>query len=572
MSHDVSAHARCKRVVDDRFLRIWSWDNPEHTLKLEVQVLGGAIIDLDWDADSKRLCVVGDGKGVVSKCIMWDTGNTVGEMVGHSKKAITCAYRQVRPFRIMTGSEDFRVVFYKGPPFSMDHSVSEHKNYVNCLRYSPSGDVIASVGSDKKIVLYDGKEGTVAHKELKPTSKKLAHQGSIYSCAFSPDGRLLLTASADKSVKAWIIPTLDGAPECQVSSLSFGTDVGAMQNGVVWPMHATGPVSFSLAGEANYLSLQDDTLASVSKVVVAPQAPISALTVIPGDVVVVGCNDGTVFTVAADSDEWSKVRPAPTAGAPKAGASPVRPCHTGKVTALCPAPPAVAPDLAFVSCGFDDKLRLSNLEAYVTELSVDGQPNGLAALEDAVVFSTTKGIGRLAVAPTLSVAAFEATSFDPTTLSARASDVLVGAKDGTLRVLDHYTLEEKQQLPAHRGEITAIAYSPDGAAVAVGDADREIKLYAPAEAYSVKLQSLWRFHTARITALAWNPSSTYLASTSSDESIFVWSLEKPQTPPIKLDFAHKDGVTALTWFPSQSPPGLVSAGNDGSVCVWTVIH
>ena len=45
------------------FLRVWSWDNPEHILKVEVQVFAGAIKDLAWDGESKRICVVGDGKG-----------------------------------------------------------------------------------------------------------------------------------------------------------------------------------------------------------------------------------------------------------------------------------------------------------------------------------------------------------------------------------------------------------------------------------------------------------------------------------------------------------------------------
>ena len=43
------------------FLRVWAWDNPEHILKVEVQVFAGAIKDIQWDGESKRIVVVGAG-------------------------------------------------------------------------------------------------------------------------------------------------------------------------------------------------------------------------------------------------------------------------------------------------------------------------------------------------------------------------------------------------------------------------------------------------------------------------------------------------------------------------------
>lgn len=36
-------------------VRIWSWDNPEHLLKLETTVFGGPVYDLDWDSESKKI-------------------------------------------------------------------------------------------------------------------------------------------------------------------------------------------------------------------------------------------------------------------------------------------------------------------------------------------------------------------------------------------------------------------------------------------------------------------------------------------------------------------------------------
>lgn len=64
-----------------------------------------------------------------------------------------------RPFRIFTGSEDFQTAIYEGPPFKLGHMNKVHTNFVNCVRYSPNGQHAISVGTDKKIQLYDGATG-----------------------------------------------------------------------------------------------------------------------------------------------------------------------------------------------------------------------------------------------------------------------------------------------------------------------------------------------------------------------------------------------------------------------------
>lgn len=62
-----------------------------------------------------------------------------------------------------------------GPPFKLDHSNNTvHTNFVNCVRYAPDGSRIVSVGSDKKIQVYNGANG-------EPVSDIVdAHAGGIY--------------------------------------------------------------------------------------------------------------------------------------------------------------------------------------------------------------------------------------------------------------------------------------------------------------------------------------------------------------------------------------------------------
>ena len=65
-------------------------------------------------------------------------------------------------------------------------------------------------------------------------------------------------------------------------------------------------------------------------------------------------------------------------------------------------------------------------------------------------------------------------------------------------------------LERHRGEVTCLAYSPDGSMLASGDANREVLVW-DASTNQVK-KSRMVYHNARITALAWSKDSKEIAS------------------------------------------------------------
>jgi WD40 repeat protein len=205
-------------------VRIWDTTQAEHPLKIELPVLGGAILDLAWSEDSKRIVVGGDGRDKYGHAFIWDSGASVGEIGGHAKPIYSIDMKPSRPYRVATGSEDMALNFYAGPPFKYQHAMTvcyyvlvvsycalftnlihyiflfqDHTRFVNCVRFSPNGNTLASVGSDKKIFLYDGKEGA-KKGELAGDSP---HTGGIYACSWSADSSKLLTSSGDCSAKIW---------------------------------------------------------------------------------------------------------------------------------------------------------------------------------------------------------------------------------------------------------------------------------------------------------------------------------------------------------------------------------
>lgn len=132
------------------------------------------------------------------KVINAEMGTEVGEIVGMSK-AINCVdMKPTRPFRLVTGSEDFTATFFEGPPFKFTKSLRDHTNFVQCCKFSPKGDIMVTGGSDGKLFAYDATTGDMVSEIGSP-----AHKGGIYGIDFSPSGERLISVSADKKIKLW---------------------------------------------------------------------------------------------------------------------------------------------------------------------------------------------------------------------------------------------------------------------------------------------------------------------------------------------------------------------------------
>lgn len=73
-----------------------------------------------------------------------------------------------------------------------------HTDIVDTLAFSPDGKALATAGADKGVKLWNPADG----KEVKALG---THDGSVYAVAFSPDGKYLASAGAGKDniVKIW---------------------------------------------------------------------------------------------------------------------------------------------------------------------------------------------------------------------------------------------------------------------------------------------------------------------------------------------------------------------------------
>jgi hypothetical protein len=73
-------------------------------------------------------------------------------------------------------------------------TLTGHANGVFHVAYSPDGKLLATASKDRTVKLWDAASG----KEVRTLT---GHAGDVYSSAFSPDGQLLASASEDKTVR-----------------------------------------------------------------------------------------------------------------------------------------------------------------------------------------------------------------------------------------------------------------------------------------------------------------------------------------------------------------------------------
>ena len=98
---------------------------------------------------------------------------------------------------MVSGSDDFKLILWnpakeKKPLANM----TGHQQLGNDVKFSPDARLIASASFDKSIRLWDGKTG-------KFLARLLGHVQEVYQLAWSADSRLLVSGSADSTLKLW---------------------------------------------------------------------------------------------------------------------------------------------------------------------------------------------------------------------------------------------------------------------------------------------------------------------------------------------------------------------------------
>nr|XP_046195849.1 WD repeat-containing protein 1-like [Oncorhynchus gorbuscha] len=523
-------------------IRIWDTTQKEHLLKYEYQPFGGKIKDIAWTEDSKRIACVGEGREKFGAVFLWDTGSSVGEISGHSKIINSVDIKQTRPYRLITGSDDNCGAFFEGPPFKFKFSSTDHSRFVNCVRFSPDGNRFCTAGADGQIFLYDGKTG----EKLGALGGAKAHEGGVYAVSWSPDSSQLISASGDKTVKLWDVGT-----SMALTTFNMGADVMDQQLGCLWQKDHL--LSISLSGYINYLdkSNPDRPLRTIK----GHSKSIQSLTVHKNKgraYIYSGSHDGHINYWDAETGENN--------------------CFSGKGHSNLVTKMAVDEADQLVTCSMDDTVRFTSMTKKEYSASnlvkMDVQPKHVSVATGGLTLAVC--IGQVVLLKDQKkVFMLDSLDYEPEAgaIHPGGSTAAVGGADGKVHLysVQGNTLKDEGKSMEAKGPVTDMAYSKDGAYLAVTDEKKVVTVFTVADDYSVKND--FYGHHAKVVTLAWSPDNEHFASGGMDMMVYVWTVNDADKR-LKIPDAHRlHHVSGLAWIDEHT---LVTTSHDASIKQWTL--
>lgn len=210
-------------------IHLLDWKNKKETGSL--QLTKAAIFDIQsWQ---NRLFVA-TGEGLVVK-VDTERLQILHKAAQSDKSARTIAVHKERG-EVAVGYSDHYIRVFDADDLSLKHSWKAHDNSVFTLRYTPDGSQLLSGSRDARLKAWNVEAGYKLVEEV------VAHMYAINHVDFSPDGKHFVTCSMDKSIKVWdsgelkLLKVIDKARHA-----GHGTSV----NKLLWTAHGNQLLSAS---------------------------------------------------------------------------------------------------------------------------------------------------------------------------------------------------------------------------------------------------------------------------------------------------------------------------------------
>ncbi len=166
------------------------WENKKETASLHITT--AAIFDIQ---SYKNLVFVACGDGSIMR-VDAEQVSVMAKEKHSEKNARTIAIHANRG-EVAVGYSDHFIRVFDVDTLALKYAFRAHQNSVFTLRYSPDGQYLFSGSRDARLKVWDVQAGYTQAAEV------IAHMYAINHLEFSPNAKHFVTCSMDKSIKVW---------------------------------------------------------------------------------------------------------------------------------------------------------------------------------------------------------------------------------------------------------------------------------------------------------------------------------------------------------------------------------
>lgn len=536
-----------------------------------------------FSPDEQRLAT-GSWDGVVK---LWDTASGALLWTSPAVDAIMGVAFSPDGRALASGGTEGQIRLWDAASGALLQTLNEHTGPVFCVVWSLDGELLVTAGHDGRIRLWE-RVGVDAPR-LKPALAQTldGHSGPVRGLAFAPDGRTLASASWDGTVKFWDVASATLRETIPVSSRLMG---------LAW------------SPDGRYLALGELDRAfwvwdveqrTQRRTFMGTMTPVRSLAFSPdGSTLDTAYEDDSMqvwdmatgqcirrwqgFARAVSDIAWSPDS-AHIAGGGNDGLVTIWDIARHALLHLLRGHKAIIWGVSWrldgrwlASCSEDNTIRIWDA-ARATSERVLTDP----ALVDAQLFATawSPDGGRLAVAShrqgvlvydrrTRTLDCVGSSAAPPrircVAWSPDARYLVASSEGGAIFVWNSEDYSVRATLQGHRGVVTTLAWSADGARLASGSWGHGSDHLLIWDTQSwIQMRAL-NDPTELVNGVAWSPDGEYLISAGSDGALCWWNPQNGQC--ILSQQGHEGPVQSLR----ASPDGrlLASCGDDGAIQIW----
>jgi WD40 repeat protein/tRNA A-37 threonylcarbamoyl transferase component Bud32 len=543
---------------EDETLKVWDAETGQEMLTLKGH--SGYVIGVAFSPDGRR--IVSGSDDMTLK--VWDaeTGQEIRTLGGHSDYVTSVAFSPDGR-RIVSGSEDNTLKVWDAETGQEKLTLEGHSDSIWTVCFSPDGKrVISSGGTQVKV--WDSKTGQLVFA-LKGHSRFLMKQ-LIFSVAYSPDGKLIVSGSEDNTLKIWNadtgqkILTLKGHLS-SVESVAFNSDGTRVVSGSddhtlkIWDieygqeiltleghLEPVNDVAYSPDG-TRIVSGSDDNNLKIWDIPAFERKDLD----LPNETSRVG-------KTTVDNDAEEVVLKNIVTLERKGLDLPNETSRVGKTTVDNDAKEVVLKNSVTLE-GHSDHVRCVAFSPDGNRI-VSGSADNTLKIWDSKTgkeISTLKGPSSVLHMNCITSVVF----------SSNGKQIVNGNSRKTLKTWDVETGQEILTLKGHSNDVNSVVFSPDGKRIISGSSDHTLMIWDAETGQGILILE---GHSDDVNSVACSLDGKRIASGSLDNTLKVWDAETGQE--IITFQGHESYVNSVAYSPDGTQ--VVSGSADNTLKIWDV--